>query len=71
MEYLTIYRPYYLSEFTKNARSDKESGDFNEAEAENLDDALNKYANRGFRVINSGIIVCGEYVTFWAMLEKA
>ena len=70
MEYLTIFRPYKLRELTGKAKSEKEGGCFDEAEAKNWDDALNKYAKDGWRVINCGTIVFGEDVIFWAMLEK-
>jgi hypothetical protein len=71
MEYLTIYRPYKPAELITKAKSKTEGGYFDEAETKNWDDALNKKAKDGYRVINSGVIVIEGYVTFWAMLEKA
>jgi hypothetical protein len=47
MEYLTIFRPYKLRELTAQAKNEKESGNFDEAEAKNWDDALNTYAKQG------------------------
>jgi hypothetical protein len=70
MEYLTIYRPYKPVEIMGKAKSDKEGGNFGESEVKNWDDALNSYAKKGFKVINSGVIVIRQYITFWAMLEK-
>jgi hypothetical protein len=71
MEYLTIFRPYKLRELTVKAKSEKEGGNFDEAEAKNWDDALNKYAQHGYRVIKCGTIVFGDDVIFWAILEKS
>jgi hypothetical protein len=70
MEYLTIYRPYIPTEIIGKAKSDKEGGNFGESEAKNWDDALNSYAKKGYKVINSGMNIIGERIVFWAMLEK-
>jgi hypothetical protein len=70
LEYLTIYRPYKISELKSKAKSKKEGGYFDESEAKNWDDALNKHAKDNWKVINCGTIVSGEDAIFWAMLEK-
>ena len=70
MEYLTIYRPYKIPELISKAKSKTEGGYFDEAEAKNWDDALNKHAKDGWKVIKCGTIVSGEVAIFWAMLEK-
>ena len=70
MKYLTIYRPYKLSELISKARSNKEGGYNGEAEATDWDTALNKKAKDGYKTVKCGTIVFGEDAIFWAMLEK-
>lgn len=69
MEYLTIYRPYFLPtllDWTKG-----EQGNLQEArEVKDWDITLNGYAKKGYRVINSGTILSENHLTFWAILEK-
>jgi len=70
MEYLTIYRPYKPVEIITKAKSQKEGGNYGESEAKDWDNALNSYAKKGYKVINSGVIIVSEYITFWATLER-
>lgn len=66
MEYLTIYRPYELTELITKAKEGKNG----EAETKNWNTTLNDYAEKKYKVINSGTFVAGGYVYFWAILEK-
>ena len=66
MKYLTIYRPYLLSELKKKAKR----GNNGEAEAEDWDSALNNYTMKGYKIIKCGTFVSGEYAYFWAILEE-
>jgi hypothetical protein len=70
LQYLTIYRPYKILELISKAKSKTEGGYFDEAEAKNWDDALNKHAKEGWKVIKCGTVVSGKVAIFWAMLEK-
>ena len=70
MKYLTVYRPYKLAELLSKAKSEKEGGNYAEAEVVDWNKAVDKYAKKGYKIINCGTIASGENVTFWAMLEK-
>lgn len=74
MEYVTIYRPYFLPtllDWTKGAKGNRQEGSWEGArEVKDWDTTLNDYAKKGYRVINSGTIPSESHVTFWAMLEK-
>ena len=70
LKYLTVFRPYKVAELVIKAKSKADGGSFGEAEAKKWNEALDKYAKKGYRVINSGTIVSGEDAIFWAMLEK-
>jgi hypothetical protein len=67
VEYLTICRPYKLPLLIENARKE---GNLAEYETKNWNTLLNNYAEKKYRVINSGVIVFGGEALFWAMLER-
>jgi hypothetical protein len=70
LEYVTIYRPYFLPTLLDWAQGEK--GNWQGArEVKDWDTTLNDYAKKGYRVINSGTIPSENHVTFWAILEKA
>jgi hypothetical protein len=69
LEYLTIYRPYYLPTLLDWVKG--EQGNWQGArELEDWDATLNDYAKKGYKVINSGSFLSENHVTFWAILEK-
>ena len=70
MQYLTIYRPYYLPTLLGWEKGD-DSNWQGAREITDWDTALNDYAKKGYKVINSGTIPTENHVTFWAILEKA
>jgi hypothetical protein len=70
LEYLTIYRPYYLPTLLDWAKDEK-GNEQRAREIKDWDIALNDYAKKGYTVINSGTIPTENHVTFWAILEKA
>lgn len=70
MEYKVILRPYDLTSLIGRANGDAgtyeatcEAGDWNIS--------LNKQAKDGWVIKNSGTVVSGRDVIFWALLEKA
>lgn len=72
-EYKVIYRPYKFRELVTTAKSKKQGGNYDEAEAKNWSDALNDglgQAKKGWTVKNSGVIQSGTDVIFWALLER-
>lgn len=71
MKYLTIYRPYKIAELLSKAKSEKEGGNYAEAEVVNWNDAVDKYAKKGYKIVNCGTIVSGIDAIFWATLEEA
>lgn len=66
MEYKVVFRPYDLTPFIEYAKRGREAtcdtGDWNIA--------LNKYAKDGWSIKNSGTIMSGRDIVFWALLEK-
>jgi len=72
MKYLTIYRPYNIPAIKKLAKSNREDATYQESRPlVDWNDAIEKYAKDGWRVIKCGTIVSGEDAIFWAMLEKS
>jgi hypothetical protein len=69
MQYKVVYRPYDLPTFISIAKleGDRHGG----REAMDFDAILNEHAEHGWKVINSGTILYGTNIVFWALLEKA
>ena len=69
MIYKNIVKPYKISFLNNWATGDK--GDQQGArETIEWSKTLNEYAKEGFRVFKAGTFVSGDWVTFYALLEK-
>jgi hypothetical protein len=74
MKYVTIYRHFFIP----TLRTEEETGSKpvltkRWTELKDWTDALNNYAQQGFKVINSGTFrgeKSSEHIVFWATLEK-
>lgn len=69
MEYKVVLKPYDLTSLIGRAKG---IAGTNEAtcEAGEWNNSLNKYANEGWVVKNSGTLVSGRDLLFWVLLEK-
>ena len=69
MEYKVIIRPYDLTSLI--GRASGESGTSQgTCEAGDWNISLNDYVKKGWTVKNSGTVISGRDIIFWAMLEK-
>jgi len=68
MEYVLVYRPYNAKRLVEDAI--KRGGSRGEDEARDFAYALNDRVSKGYMLRNSGCVVIGENIIFWALLEK-
>jgi len=68
MDYVLIYRPYNAKKLVEDATKRGES--YGEDQAKDLMGAINDYAAKGYTVKNNGCIVSGDYIIFWALMER-
>jgi len=69
LEYKVVFKPYDLTTLIGRATGGAGS---NEATCETgeWNNALNKYEKDGWVIKNSGTVVSGRDIMFWALLEK-
>jgi len=68
MDYILVYRPYNVKRLVEDAV--RRGGVHGEDEAKDFEYALRERVAMGYTVKNSGCVVSGENVIFWALLEK-
>jgi hypothetical protein len=71
VKYITIYRPYKIPALISLAKSDKEGTTNQESRPlKDWNTAVDEYATKGYEIVNSGTIVSGDSVIFWALLKE-
>jgi hypothetical protein len=69
LEYKVVLRPYDTTTLIGRAKGDAGTSEAT-YEAGDWNSSLNKYAKDGWVIKNSGTIVSGRDIVFWALLEK-
>lgn len=68
MDYVIVYRPYKAERLVKDA-SGHRGGTHGEGEAKDFIYAINERVSKGYMVKNSGCVVSGNDIIFWALME--
>jgi hypothetical protein len=68
MDYILVYRPYNIKRLVEDAT--KRGGSRGEDEAKDFMYAVNERVSKGYAMKNSGCVVSGDNVIFWALMEK-